>query len=135
MKVVFKILRENRLFLSKDKVDLYSTRMECLGHIIDDAGIHVDADKMRSIRDWPTLRNYNDIQRFVGLVNYVSQFMPDITSYTSPLMGMSLQATFTWNLIHQHCFDMIKKIACKAPILKPIDPEEIKNRKKIGTDW
>ena len=86
---------------------------------------------MRSIRDWPTPRNYNDIQRFVGLVNYVAQFMPDITSYTSPLTGMSSQATFTWNPIHQRCFDMIKMIACKAPILKPIDPEEIKNGKTI----
>ena len=131
LKIVFEILRENHLFLSKDKIDLYSVHMDCLGHIIDDEGIHVDMDKMRSIRDWPTPRNYNDIQRFVGLVNYVAQFMPDVTSYTSPLTGMSSQATFTWNPIHQRCFDMIKMIACKAPILKPIDPEEIKNGKTI----
>jgi hypothetical protein len=131
LKIVFELLRKSRLYLSKNKVDLYSAKMECLGHIIDDDGIHVDMDKMRTIRDWPTPQNYNDIQRFVGLVNYVAQFMPDISSYTSPLTGMSSQATFTWNPIHQRCFDMIKMIACKAPILKPIDPEEIKNGKKI----
>ena len=95
LKIVFEILRENHLFLSKDKIDLYSVHLDCLGHIIDDEGIHVDMDKMRSIRDWPTPRNYNDIQRFVGLVNYVAQFMPDITSYTSPLTGMSSQVMFT----------------------------------------
>ena len=131
LKIVFELLRKNHLFLSRDKIDLYSAKLDCLGHIIDDEGIHVDMDKMRTIRNWPTPKNYNDIQRFVGLVNYVAQFMPDITSYTSPLTGMSSQATFTWNPIHQRCFDMIKNMACKAPILKPIDPDEIKNGKSI----
>jgi Reverse transcriptase (RNA-dependent DNA polymerase) len=45
--IVFDRLRKNHLFLSKKKVDLYSKRMECLGHIIDDRGIHADADKMQ----------------------------------------------------------------------------------------
>ena len=31
------------------KVDLYSTKMDCLGHLITDAGIHTDADKMQKI--------------------------------------------------------------------------------------
>jgi Reverse transcriptase (RNA-dependent DNA polymerase) len=34
--IVFDRLCKNHLFLSKKKVDLYSERMECLGHIIDD---------------------------------------------------------------------------------------------------
>jgi hypothetical protein len=46
LKIVFEILRENHLFLSKDKINLYSVHMDCLGHIIDDEGIHVDIDKM-----------------------------------------------------------------------------------------
>ena len=34
--IVFQRLRDHHLFLSKSKVDLYSKRLECLGHIIDD---------------------------------------------------------------------------------------------------
>ena len=34
--IVFQWLRDHRLFLSKSKVDLYSKRLECLSHIIDD---------------------------------------------------------------------------------------------------
>ena len=34
--IVFQQLRDHHLFLSKSKVDLYSKRLECLGHIIDD---------------------------------------------------------------------------------------------------
>src|SRR3984957_7382032 len=35
-----------QLFLEESKLDLYSKKMDCLGHIIDDRGIHADSDKM-----------------------------------------------------------------------------------------
>ena len=46
LKYVFQKLRENRLFLEKEKCDLYLKSMDCLGHRIDDQGLHADADKM-----------------------------------------------------------------------------------------
>ena len=49
--IVFQWLRDHHLFLSKSKVDLYSKRLECLGHIIDDRGIHTDANKMQHIHE------------------------------------------------------------------------------------
>ena len=33
--IISQQLRDSHLFLSKDKVDLYSEKVECLGHIID----------------------------------------------------------------------------------------------------
>ena len=45
LELVFNKLREARLYLSRDKVDLYSQRMDCLSHIISDAGIHACVDK------------------------------------------------------------------------------------------
>jgi Reverse transcriptase (RNA-dependent DNA polymerase) len=52
LEVVFSKLREAHMFLSKDKIDLYSKSMDCLGHLIDDQGVHADADKMQHIREW-----------------------------------------------------------------------------------
>src|SRR6266481_9088615 len=37
---VFNKLCKAQLYLSRDKVDLYSKRMDCLGHLITDVGIH-----------------------------------------------------------------------------------------------
>src|SRR6267154_5544715 len=82
LRVIFKRLRENQLYLKWKKCELYSDEIEYLGHIIDDHGIHPDTDKLDRIMMWRTPRNYNDVQRFVGLVNYVSNFMPNITAYT-----------------------------------------------------
>ena len=49
---VFQKLWEAQLYLSQDKVDLYSERMDCCSHIITNAGIHTCTDKMQKIRDW-----------------------------------------------------------------------------------
>jgi hypothetical protein len=124
LEYVFQKLRENRLFLERTKCDLYSTSMDCLGHIIDDRGLHADADKMARVREWRTPRNLKEIQRFLGLVQYLAHFMPDVTAYTGPLSAICRNGQpFYWKPLHEACFSHVKAIACKSPILKPIDPE------------
>ena len=130
LKLVLDKLREVKLYLSRSKLDLYSKRMDCLGHIIDDKGLHADADKMARIREWRAPRLYHEVQRFVGLVNYLAHFMPEVTAYTSPLTDMEHNdRPFIWRPLHQKCLDEIKAMACRVPILHPIDA------KKDETIW
>src|SRR5258706_7198603 len=123
---VFDILRAQSLYLSAPKVDIYSKRMDCLGHRIDDQGLHADSDKMKSIRHWPRPWDYNDVQKFLRMINYLAQFMPDVSAFTSPLSSMSRMRVWTWGLLHEKCFTSLKSIACKLPILKPIDYDQTK---------
>ena len=52
---------------------------------------------MARIREWRTPRNYNEVQRFLGLVQYLAHFLPDITAYTAPLSPMMRNNTaFLW---------------------------------------
>jgi len=85
LRMVFNKLNEAQLYLSQDKVDLYSKRMDCLGQLITDMGIHTNVDKMQKIQDWQQPCSYHKIQCFLGFVQYLAQFMPDITAYISPL--------------------------------------------------
>jgi len=120
---IFEKLREFSLYLKWVKCDLYAEQVDCLGHIIDKEGIHVDSNKVARIREWRTPRNYNDIQRFVGLVNYIATFLPDVTAYTGPLLSMTQNgAPFHWRPLHNKCFEMIKHICKKAPVIRPIKP-------------
>jgi hypothetical protein len=121
LRIVFTRLRENKIYLKWSKCNLYAKEMECLGHIIDDNGIHPDVDKLQRIRDWRTPRNYHDIQRFVGLVNYVANFLLDVTAYTAPLQSMVQNRTqFHWRPLHTQCFEMIKRICYKTPVIRPL---------------
>jgi len=121
LKLVFDRLRKNHLYLKWDKCNLYARSMDCLGHIIDNKGIHPDTDKLGRIRDWRVPRNYNDVQQFVGLVNYVANFLPSVSTYTAPLQSMTQNgAPFLWKPLHQRCFNMIKQVCCKTPVIRPI---------------
>ena len=90
--------------------------------LMDPLQIHADADKMQRIREWRRPRMFNDIQHFLGLVQYLAHYMPDIHAYTMPLSGCVRNGRpFEWTPLLEKCFESIKTLACKAPILKPIN--------------
>ena len=77
---------------------------------------------MRRIREWRIPQNYNEVQTFLGLLQYLALYMPDITAYTTPLSGSAQNnKTFQWTLLLDKCFQSIKAIAMRLPILKPVD--------------
>ena len=43
---VLQRLRKLQFYLSRFKLDLFSDKTNCLGHVIDDNGIHTELDKM-----------------------------------------------------------------------------------------
>ena len=119
---VLQRLRELQFYLSRSKLDLFSDKTDCLGHIIDDNGIHAELDKIWRIREWRIPQNYNEVQKFLGLVQYLALYMPDITVCTTLLSGSAQNnRTFQWTLLLDKCFQNIKVIATQSPILKPVD--------------
>jgi hypothetical protein len=122
LELVFVQLCKHEFYLCKDKCELYADSIDCLGHRIDDKGFHMDTDKMVKIREWNTPRNFNDVQRFLGLVQYLAHFLLDVTVYTSPLASITVNGTpFSWRPIHKKCFQTIKAMCCQTPILRPIE--------------
>ena len=123
LRLMLNALAKAEFYLEHDKCDLYAVRLDCLGHMIDKCGVHADIDKMVRICEWRTPHNLTKIQWFVGLVEYLAQFMPDVLVYTTPLTSIQQNGhTFLWQEIHNHCFQAIKDLACKYPILRPINP-------------
>jgi RNase H-like domain found in reverse transcriptase len=48
--------------------------------------------------------------------------MPDVTAYTTLLSGCARNNhLFLWMPLLDKCFEIIKLLACRGPILKPID--------------
>ena len=67
-------------------------------------------------------QDYNEVQKFLGLVQYLAQFMPDIMAYTTPLSGAAHNnRAFQCTPLLDKCLESIKALAARAPILKPVD--------------
>ena len=85
-------------------------------------GIHVDHSKADKILHWRRPRNFNDVQKFNGMIQYLSQFLKDVTVYTAPLTSMcSNGKEFVWGDLQEKCFTELKRLVARAPIIKPID--------------
>ncbi len=82
-------------------------------------------NKMHKIHEWWQPQNYNKVQCFLRLVQYLAHFMPDVTAYITPLsQHMWNGRPFTWTPLLDKCFESIKALTCQAPVLKPIDTSE-----------
>ena len=101
---------------------IYAQTRLTVRDVIDDNGIHAKLDKMQKLREWRIPQNYNEVQKFLGLVQYLALYMPDIMAYTTPLSGLAQNnQTFQWTLLLNKYFQSIKVIAMQLPLLKPVD--------------
>ena len=122
LRLMFAKIREYSFYLKEEKCEIYAEQVDCLGHMIDHRGLHADSDKMARIRNWRQPRNVVEVQRFLGLVQYLAQFLPDLSAYTTPLSAMTRNGqSFQWRPLHDACFQSIKNICCKTVVIKPID--------------
>ena len=121
LEYVLKCLIDNKLYISPKKLRLYTIHFNCLGHYQDEYRL-ASIDKLELIRNWPTPAMYHDVQRFLGVIEYISRFLPSVSTYTTPLSGMcSNSLPFIWRGVHDKCFKMIKTIASRKLTLRPIN--------------
>jgi len=55
------------------------------------------------------------------MVNYISQFSPDVATITAPLTELSGNAEWLWTDLDEAAFEAVKRAADKAKVLRVID--------------
>ena len=89
-----------------------------MGFIIDEGGIHADPSKVAAIAKFPAPQNVTELQRFLGMVNKMGRFAPNLTSLTSPLRELLRKdVMWTWDTAQQSAVEGIKKELCTTPTL------------------
>jgi hypothetical protein len=68
LRLILQVLGENQLYAKFSKCDFFEKQVYYLGHVISEKGVAVDPGKIRSIMEWPTLKDVSDIRSFMGLI-------------------------------------------------------------------
>jgi len=71
--------------------------------------------------DWTRPESQKELQRFNGMVNYISRFIPHIATITAPLTELSGNAEWVWTDLQEAAFEAVKRAADKYKVLRPID--------------
>jgi len=100
----------------KDKELVY------LGHKLTSKGIEADENKVRSIMGMPTPEDKKDIQRLLGLVNYVGKFIPNLSEVTAPLrLLLKKNESWCWEDEQKEAFRKIKELILSKTCLQFYD--------------
>ena len=78
-------LQEAGLTLNREKCAFSQDRVSFLGHLIDREGIRPDSGKVAAIRGVQTPSCISDIRRFLGMVNQMINFAPNLAEVTKTL--------------------------------------------------
>lgn len=83
--------------LNPDKCKFRVTSVSYVGHLLTADGIKPDPDKTTAVRQMPKPEDKQALQRFLGMTNYLSKFIPHYSDVTGPLRELLKQdAEWSW---------------------------------------
>lgn len=107
------------LKLNKDKCVFEARKIKFLGHIISANGMELDEEKVEAIKQLKTPVNKTELQRFLGMVTYLSKFIPNMSSITHPLRKLlEKDIEWLWTEEQTAAVSKLKQVLSSPPVLK-----------------
>ena len=114
--------KEIGLTLNPRKFKFKCKMVPFFGNVVSDQGILPDPKKVQSIKNWPSPKSPKELQSFLGAVNYLSKFIPELSSLRSPLQGLvKKDSEYLWTGTHEQAFQRIKSAVCESTLLSYYD--------------
>ena len=110
---------ERDMRLNPDKVRLRLTEVPFIGHVATNRGLRADPAKVKAIRDMPPPMDVAGVQRFLGMMQYLSKFLPRLSDMTKPLRDLTQKETeWVWEQPQQEALDALKQAVASTPVLR-----------------
>ena len=117
--------RERNIKLNEAKVKLRMTSVPFIGHQITSEGLKPDPNKIKAVVEMPSPTDVKGVQRFLGFVNYLSKFLPQLSDVCEPLRKLTVKGVeWCWLETHDQVVEKVKQLVTTTPILKYYNPKE-----------
>lgn len=117
-KIVMDRLTTAGFTLNKSKCEFCKRKVKFLGHLFSEKGVEADTEKIKAIHQLKTPTNVEEVQRLLGMVNYVGKFVKNLSDMTEPLRELLLKATaWHWKAEHDKAVGNIKEALTSLPVL------------------
>ncbi|GJZ32538.1 hypothetical protein Tco_0577974 [Tanacetum coccineum] len=89
--------RKKELYAKFSKCEFWIPKVQFLGHVIDNKGIHVDPAKIESITDWVSPKTPTEIRQFLGLAGYYRRFIEGFSKIVKSMTKLTQKKVkFDW---------------------------------------
>ena len=123
---VLQRLQDAGVTLNSEKCQFSMESVKFLGHVTDSSGIRPDPDKVMVIQKVRAPANVGDIRRFLGMVNQMSKFTPNLAETTQPLRELLIKENqWVWGEPQRRAFQRVKEALTSTPVLALFDPKTV----------
>lgn len=124
METVFKRARNVGLKFNKTKSKFLLNEIKFIGHVFNEKGVKADISKIESILKMPIPKDVPELQRFLGMVNYLGSFIKNLSEKTKNLRELLRKdIAWHWNEILDREFNELKKEITESPVLTYFNPK------------
>ena len=117
--------RAKNIKLNKDKFKFKCKEVSFIGHVLSKDGLKPDPKKVEAITKMERPADVPAVQRFVGLVKYLSKFLNNLSEMCELLHRLTHKdAEWMWTEEQETAFEHIKKAVVGVPVLKYFDETE-----------
>lgn len=125
MAEVMKRAKENNITFNCEKMQYKRKEITFMGHIISEGSIRVNEKNKQSILNMQTPVDKDGVHRFLGLLKYVTRFVPNLSKETAHLRQLTKNnEKFKWDKTHQKEFDELKEFILSDQVLAIYDPKK-----------
>eukprot|EP00253_Pinus_taeda_P010900 PITA_10900 len=118
LRQIFMTCRKYGISLNPKKSLFALEEGKLLGHIISKHGIRIDPERIQSILQIPYPRNIKELQAFLGKINFLRRFIPNLAELIRLLSKMlKKDAKVKWSLETKQAFERIKTALTQTPVL------------------
>ena len=113
--------REFGVSLNPSKCVFATNQGKLLGHIVSKDGLTIDPERTKAILALPLPKHKKGLQSFLGRINFVRRFIPNLATMVKPLTTMLKKSmVFAWTTEGKESFEEIKvAIASALTIINP----------------
>ncbi|XP_058828067.1 uncharacterized protein K02A2.6-like [Topomyia yanbarensis] len=105
--------------LNLSKLKLFETSVKFYGHMLTNKGIQPDESKVTAIKKFPRPADRKQLQRFIGMVNYLSRFIPNLSANFTILRRLiSEKEAWIWSEKEDEEFDRVKRLVADTGTLQ-----------------
>ena len=120
---VMRVAHKYDLVFNPQKTHVKAQVINFFGCLYDANGVHPDPGKVDAVHALPAPTNVTELQEFLGLVTYLSPFIPGLSTLTAPLWELLKKDTdFSWNRTYDITFEWIKEAVISDTTLRYFDP-------------
>ena len=122
LKRALEIVKASGLKLNAKKCTFRATELTYLGEKLTRNGVKPDPEKVAGINNMTIPVKKEDLQRGLGMVNYLAKYVPNFSVKTKALRQLLLNnVEWQWEARHSQEWQAIKDVLTQEPILKFFD--------------